>query len=59
MVSPFHGVYTDGREYTDDEREFIAAMERWMKEHRCRFPKFTDVLNVAKSLGYRKAEDER
>ena len=24
----------------------------WMKRHRVRFPSFTDVLAIAKSLGY-------
>jgi hypothetical protein len=31
-------------------------MERWQRENKIRYPTFTDVLNVAKSLGYRKAE---
>ena len=43
-----------GSNYTDDEVELIRAMERWMKEKKVVFPKFTDVLGVAKSLGYRK-----
>lgn len=40
--------------YTDEERAFIAAVEAWMKDKKCKFPRFTDVLAVAKALGYRK-----
>jgi hypothetical protein len=49
-------VHTDGSVYDADELEFIQAMERWMRENRCRFPKFTDVLRVAKSLGWRRVK---
>lgn len=45
----------DGSEYTEEEVTFIRAMEEWMRRTRCKFPRFTDVLRVAKSLGYRKA----
>jgi len=41
-----------GSKYTDEEIIFIRAMEHWMKINKVRFPKFTDVLAVAKSLGY-------
>lgn len=47
-------VHTAKDNYTEDETEFICAMERWMILNRCRFPKFTDVLAVARSLGYKK-----
>jgi hypothetical protein len=43
-----------GSEYTDDELELIRAMQGYMRENNIRFPKFTDVLKVAKALGYRK-----
>jgi hypothetical protein len=44
-----------GSRYADEEKIiFIRAMERWMKINKVRFPKFTDVLAVARSLGYRK-----
>jgi hypothetical protein len=45
-----------GAKYTDEEILFIRAMERWMKINKVRFPQFTDVLAVAKSLGYRKVQ---
>jgi hypothetical protein len=43
-----------GAEYTQEETEFLRAMQRWMKANRCKFPSFADVLRVARSLGYRK-----
>ncbi len=46
-----------GADYTDDETEFILAMEEFMTRNRRRFPTFTEVLAVAKSLGYRKVKD--
>lgn len=45
-----------GAEYTADEIEFIRAMDTFMKRTGKRFPTFTEVLAVAKSLGYRKNE---
>lgn len=44
----------DGSEYSEEEVEFIRAMEAYMRRTGRRFPKFTEVLGVAKSLGYRK-----
>lgn len=46
-----------GSEYDDDEKEFITAMMKYMDETHNRFPTFVQVLNVAKSLGYRKVKD--
>jgi hypothetical protein len=43
-----------GSTYDDDELEFIKAMDRYMRTTGIRFPKFTEVLAVAKKLGYRK-----
>ncbi len=40
--------------YSQEEFEFIKAMEGWMQRNRVKFPSFTQVLAVAKSLGYRK-----
>ncbi len=44
-----------GGNYDPDEEEFIRAMQKYMAEKKVRFPSFTEVLQVAKSLGYRKA----
>ena len=46
----------DATEYSDEELEFLKAMERYKREQRRRFPTFCEVLTVAKSLGYRKVE---
>lgn len=51
-------VYT-GTDYTDDEKEFIEAMEQYMATYKRRFPSFTEVLWVAKALGYRKVVPPR
>lgn len=48
----------DGSEYTEEEIAFIKAMEEWMRRTRTKFPTFTDVLRVAKALGYRKVETQ-
>lgn len=41
--------------YTDDEAEFLAAVERFKKANRRPFPTYSEILAVAKALGYRKA----
>jgi hypothetical protein len=41
-------------EYTDEEREFLAAVDRWKGETGTRFPTLTQLLALFKSLGYRK-----
>lgn len=43
-----------GSNYSDDEREFIVAIERYKRENRRPFPAWHEVLAVLKSLGYRK-----
>ena len=43
-----------GASYTDEEIEFLRAMEAYRAIHRRRYPSFTEVLSVARSLGYRK-----
>jgi hypothetical protein len=39
-----------------DVLEFIAAVERYRKQHGRLFPTWSEVLHVVKSLGYRKPE---
>lgn len=48
------GISTDGSLYTEAEVEFMLAMERYKREKGRRFPNWKEVLEVAKSLGYRK-----
>ncbi len=41
-------------EHTDEEREFMMAMDCYKREHSRPFPSWAEVLAVAKQLGYRK-----
>jgi hypothetical protein len=41
-----------GREYSPAEAEFVAAMDRYKREHRRPFPAWAEVLEVVRALGY-------
>ena len=41
-------------EYTEDELEFMKALDMYKRENRRPFPTCSEVLQVLKSLGYRK-----
>lgn len=41
-------------DYTEDEVEWLAAVEAWKKRTGCQFPALRDLLGIAKGLGYRK-----
>ena len=43
------------KQYTDDEMEFMNAMQRFKELSGKTFPTYGDVLKVAVSLGYRRA----
>jgi hypothetical protein len=43
------------KQYTDDELEFMNAMQRFKVQSGKSFPSHGDVLRVAHSLGYRQA----
>ncbi|AMV24567.1 hypothetical protein VT84_09240 [Gemmata sp. SH-PL17] len=43
-------------DYTDAETEFMKAMDRYKRENRRPFPTWSEALQVALSLGYRKVE---
>lgn len=45
-----------GHDYTDEEREFMMAMDRYKREAHRPYPDCRDVLRVARQLGYRKQE---
>jgi len=45
-----------GSDYTDDEREFMTAMDRYKRQHHRPHPDCRDVLRVVAELGYRKVE---
>jgi len=50
MVDPC----TCEKHYTEDEVEFLKAMERYRRENRRPFPTYSEVLEIVRSLGYRK-----
>jgi hypothetical protein len=43
-------------DYSDDEREFLAAMDRYRRQNSRPFPTLAEVLAVAVSLGYRRVQ---
>lgn len=45
------------RDYTDDEAEFMKAMDRYKRENRRPFPTWSEVLEVLRSLGYRRVAE--
>ncbi len=45
------------RDYTDDEIEFMQAMDRYKRENRRPFPTWSEVLEVLRALGYRKVAE--
>jgi hypothetical protein len=54
-----HMIRDDGSELTPDEIEFGMAVEQWRVDNRnpdgsYRFPSCSDLLGIAKKLGYRK-----
>lgn len=50
------GIATSEPDYSDDEREFQMAVDRYKRAARRPFPALSEILAVLKSLGYRKAE---
>jgi len=44
------------RDYTDDETDFMKAMDRYKRDNRRPFPTWSEVLEVLRALGYRKTE---
>lgn len=45
------------RDYTEDETDFMKAMDRYKRENRRPFPTWSEVLEVLRSLGYRKVAE--
>jgi len=45
------------RDYSDDETEFMKAMDRYKRDNRRPFPTWSEVLEVLRALGYRKVEE--
>ncbi len=46
---------TSDRIYDDAETEFMMAMDKYKRDKGRPFPKWSEVLAVLKSLGYRKS----
>lgn len=42
------------RDYTDDDREFMVAVDRYKRESHRPFPTLSELLEVLRGLGYRK-----
>lgn len=40
--------------YSDEELEWLKAIDRWRRENNDRTPDCGEVLNIARSLGYAK-----
>jgi hypothetical protein len=45
------------RDYTDDETVFMKARDRYKRENRRPFPTWSEVLEVLRSLGYRRVAE--
>src|SRR5438128_1120388 len=46
------------RDYTNDEIEFMKAMDQYKRENRRPFPTWSEVLEVMRALGYRKTAEQ-
>src|SRR5581483_9036701 len=44
------------KDYSDEEIVFMKAMEQYKRSNRRPFPTWSEVLEVLRSLGYRKTE---
>jgi hypothetical protein len=45
------------RDYTEDEVEFMGAMDHYKRRSGRQFPTWSEVLEVVRSLGYRKVAE--
>lgn len=46
-----------GCDYSDEEVEFLKAVDQYRREHKKSYLTCVEILAVAKSLGYRKVEN--
>ena len=46
------------RDYTNDEIEFMKAMDQYKRDNRRPFPTWSEVLEVLRALGYRKVAEQ-
>jgi hypothetical protein len=45
------------REYSNEEIEFMKAMDQYKRDNRRPFPTWSEVLEVLRALGYRKSAE--
>ena len=45
------------RDYTNDEIDFMKAMDQYKRENRRPFPTWSEVLEVLRAMGYRKVAE--
>jgi hypothetical protein len=45
------------RDYTDEEIEFMKAMDQYKRDNRRPFPTWSEVLEVLRAMGYRKVAE--
>lgn len=45
------------RDYSDEETDFMKSMDRYKRENRRPFPTWSEVLEVLRSLGYRRVAE--
>lgn len=45
------------RDYSDEEIQFMKAMDQYKRENRRPFPTWSEVLEVLRALGYRKTAE--
>lgn len=45
------------REYTEEEIQFMTAMDQYKRDNRRPFPTWSEVLEVLRALGYRKVAE--
>ncbi len=48
-----------GADYTDEEREFLQALDQYKRLHQKPRPTWAEVLGCALELGYRQPEGQR
>ena len=46
------------RDYSNEEIEFMKAMDQYKRENRRPFPTWSEVLEVMRALGYRKVAEQ-
>ena len=46
------------RDYSNDEIDFMKAMDQYKRDNRRPFPTWSEVLEVLRALGYRKVAEQ-